>query len=170
MTKAIRHILAVLFLFSSSAIAQNPEGFGKMADQMRGKGDTIGIERLYALLEGTHKIYLLDTREAIEYAVSHMKGALYYGYNKPHQSILDSIPKDAIIVTYCSVGYRSGKVSQDLKQEGYKEVYNLYGGLFNWANNNYPIYRKSVSTKEIHGYNAVWSKWANGERLKIILP
>jgi rhodanese-related sulfurtransferase len=161
-----------IFLFLTfhvvTALAQNPKGFDEMARKMKGKSDTVGIATLKKWIE-SEKIVVLDTREAKEFAVSHILKAKHYGYDKPNKDVLKDIPKDAVIVTYCSVGYRSGKVAEDLKKQGYKNVYNLYGGIFNWANNGELIHRRTIRTNEIHGYSKSWSKWVNTEKQKVVL-
>ncbi|MFN3916354.1 MAG: rhodanese-like domain-containing protein [Flavobacteriales bacterium] len=166
----IKHFYIFLFLTFSAcaALAQNPKNFDEMARKMKGKSDTVGITTLKKWME-TEKIAILDTREEKEYTISHIPKAKYYGYDKPNKDILKDIPKDAVIITYCSVGYRSGKVAEDLKKQGYKYVYNFYGGIFNWANNGELIHRKAIKTNEIHGYNKSWSKWVNTTKLKLVL-
>ena len=53
----------------------------------------------------------------------------------------DGIAKDAPIVTYCSVGYRSGKMAERLQAAGYTNVRNLEGSIFKWANEHRPLVR-----------------------------
>jgi rhodanese-related sulfurtransferase len=38
-------------------------------------------------------------------------------------------------VVYCSLGIRSKTVAHKLIQGGYTNVFNLYGGIFEWKNN-----------------------------------
>jgi 3-mercaptopyruvate sulfurtransferase SseA len=66
----------------------------------------------------------------------------------------------ATIVLYCSVGMRSEKIGKKLLEAGYKNVYNLYGSLFEWVNQGKPVYKKNgVQTSEIHTYSESWSRW-----------
>ncbi len=107
-------------------------------------------------------IHIFDTRELSEYNVSHIKGAQYLGYDHFDPKLLADTPKDAVIVLYCSVGYRSEKIGEKLQKMGYKKVYNLYGSIFEWVNQGYPVVNKEgnvVST--IHTYNKNWSKWVS---------
>ncbi len=50
------------------------------------------------------------------------------------------IGEESKVVVYCSVGYRSEKIAEKLKAAGYKNVFNLYGGIFEWENQNLPVY------------------------------
>ena len=61
---------------------------------------------------------------------------------------------------YCSVGYRSEKISEKLIAAGFTDVSNLYGGIFEWVNIGRPVYKASnQKTNRVHTYNKEWSKW-----------
>ncbi|MFC5284967.1 rhodanese-like domain-containing protein [Pedobacter alpinus] len=111
-------------------------------------------------LKHLKNVYLLDTREKEEFEVSHLKNARNVGYIWFDMRKVYDIPKDATIVVYCSVGYRSEKIGEKLLKNGYQNVYNLYGSIFEWVNEGNPIYKSNgVQTTEIHTYNKNWSKW-----------
>lgn len=100
---------------------------------------------------------ILDARSEEEYAVSHLRKARRIDINSDctmTQALKE--PKDSAIVVYCSVGYRSAKVAQQLKQEGFSQVFNLEGGLFQWANEQRPLVHAGQPTQQVHPYNAVW--------------
>ena len=101
----------------------------------------------------------IDARETNEYKVSHIKNAINVGYDELNLAALDSIDKSTPIVVYCSVGYRSEKVTEKLIQKGFTNVSNMYGGIFEWSNDEYPLYNGDVLTKNIHAYNRVWGQW-----------
>ncbi len=111
----------------------------------------------------TDKYLILDAREREEFDVSHMKGAQFAGFK--HFKIDDwkDVDKDTPIVVYCSVGYRSEKVGKKLKKAGFTQVYNLYGGLFEWVNRNYPL---ASNAKKVHTYNKKWSKWVFNPKIE----
>jgi len=64
--------------------------------------------------------------------------------------------KNDPIVVYCSVGYRSARVAHWLAGQGYTNVRNLEGSLFQWANEDRPIFRDGRSTLEVHPYDRRW--------------
>lgn len=103
----------------------------------------------------------LDARESREYDVSHLKGARCVGYDRFDLSQLDLPDKNARIVVYCSVGYRSEKIAEKLIAAGYKNVANLYGGIFEWVNQDQPVYNDKGKTKEVHAYDKTWGVWLN---------
>ena len=103
---------------------------------------------------------MLEKRK--EFDVSHIKGAILVGYDSLDLSALDKIDKSKEVVVYCSVGYRSEKVSEKLENIGFKNVSNLYGGIFEWKNQEQPIVTpKKEPTEEVHAYSKVWGIWLN---------
>jgi predicted sulfurtransferase len=69
------------------------------------------------------------------------------------------MPKDTPIIVYCSVGYRSEKVAEQIIAAGYTQVSNLYGGIFEWVNEEQPVYDTKGKTQKVHAYNKVWGVW-----------
>lgn len=107
-----------------------------------------------------NEVFVLDIREDKEFKVSHLKNARNVGYIWFDMRKIYDIPRDADIVVYCSVGFRSEKIGKKLINAGYKNVYNLYGGIFEWVNSGQPVYKlNGVQTSEIHTYNKAWAKW-----------
>jgi rhodanese-related sulfurtransferase len=112
---------------------------------------------------------VLDTREEKEYQVSHIKGALYAGYkNFNLQKVSKKIKsKDTQVIVYCSLGVRSEDIAQELEKAGYTNIKNLYGGIFNWKNNNLPLVNANQKpTDSVHVYSKQWGKWlTNGVKV-----
>ncbi len=108
-------------------------------------------------------LVLLDARTEEEYAVSHLDRAQLISPNSDGTlpESLREIAKDAPIVVYCSVGYRSAKVAQQIMQAGFCQVFNLEGGLFEWANEGRSMVRDGQPTSSVHPYNATWGKLVN---------
>ncbi len=128
------------------------------------KYNTESVPYIYVkqLKKQTTPPILLDARELPEYQVSHLKNAIFIGYDKfKIESIQKKIPnKNTKIVVYCSLGIRSETIADSLKKAGYKHVENLYGGIFEWKNNNLPIYNSAEKeTDSIHAFSKEWSKW-----------
>lgn len=111
-----------------------------------------------AAKDASHYLFL-DAREKREYEVSHLAHARWVGYETFDLSRLHDIPKDTPVVVYCSVGYRSEKVAEQLLSAGFKKVWNLYGGIFEWANQGYPVYGPKGPTEAVHAYDATWGIW-----------
>lgn len=105
-------------------------------------------------------LVFLDAREPREYAVSHIAGAVSVGYDHfGLENLPIGLPKDRRIVVYCSVGYRSEKVTEKLQKAGFTNVANLYGGIFEWVNQGFPVVSESGPTQNVHAYNRSWGIW-----------
>ena len=122
---------------------------------------------VYQAAATRENITFLDAREYDEFAVSHLEGAHFVGYNNFTIDSVKSFNRNTQILVYCSVGYRSEKVAYKLKFEGFKNVSNLYGGIFEWVNQGHPIVDSAGKpTKRIHGYTKAWGIWLNnGEKV-----
>lgn len=121
----------------------------------------IDVDSLYRLMHSNvEDIYILDARAKEEYEVSRIPHAQYIGYPRIDEDVLSHIPKDSKIIVYCSIGYRSEKIGEQLCQMGYRRVYNLYGSIFEWVNRGYPVVDSRGDTvRRVHTYNRKWSRW-----------
>lgn len=121
----------------------------------------ISVEELTQLRKSVKNIKLLDTREASEFSISHLQNAIFTGYdNFELEKIEDQINKHDTIVVYCSIGVRSEDIGEQLQKAGYKTIFNLYGGIFDWVNKGYQVYnQKGEPTEKIHAYDRFWGKY-----------
>lgn len=157
----------VLFISSFQSVAQ------KTLDELLQQYNTrsipyISVEEL-KMFQQNKDLVLLDAREPEEFKVSHIKGAVFSGYsNFSAEAISESIKdKSVLIVVYCSLGIRSEKISEKLKAEGYSNIRNLYGGIFEWKNKGFAVFdSEGKETEKVHAYSKNWSKWlTKGEKI-----
>jgi rhodanese-related sulfurtransferase len=155
-----KYYLTFFCLLSSQLIAQikSPE-YKQTIDSLYKKTvPLISIEELIKI--DIYNLYILDTREEDEFNVSHLKNARQVGNFWFDMRKVYDIPANATVVVYCSVGVRSEKIGEKLIAAGYKNVLNLYGGIFEWVNQNHPVYKQNgVQTAEIHTYDNNWERW-----------
>ncbi len=109
---------------------------------------------------------LLDARAEKEFAVSHLPDAKHAADETQALQILAQQPKDAPVVVYCSIGYRSSALAQKLKARGYTNVQNLEGSIFMWANEGRHLQRGAQFVSVVHPFDEKWgrllerSRWA----------
>ena len=115
-------------------------------------------------------VTILDTRQAEEYTVSRIKGSIHVGFDDFDLSNMDQIPKDRPIIVYCSVGYRSEKVGKKLISAGYTNVRNLYGGIFEWVNQQQTVINDDGPVNKIHPYSMFWSTWITADFITVTQP
>lgn len=153
-------LIPFIFFKSQSAYAQRSaeEFYAKLHEMYKYTVPLIKPSELQT--KGAENFVLLDAREKKEYEVSKLPGAVYVGYNKFESEAIADIPKDRPIVVYCSVGYRSERIGEKLKKMGYTQVYNLYGGIFEWKSTDQEVVDKdNKPTEKVHAYNKDWGQW-----------
>ncbi|NNE55032.1 MAG: rhodanese-like domain-containing protein [Flavobacteriales bacterium] len=105
-------------------------------------------------------VVFLDSRSKEEFDVSHIEGALHVGYDNFELTSVEGLDKKREVVVYCSVGYRSEKITEKLHEAGFKNVHNLYGGIFEWKNQgNEVMTPEGKPTEDVHAYNRLWGIW-----------
>ena len=122
--------------------------------------NTVPLIKASELEPKLENVVILDTRAPEEFEVSHIQGARMIDYDKFKMKNVKDIPKDAEVIVYCSVGYRSERVGEKLREAGYRDVKNLYGGIFDWKNQGYKVVdAKNEVTDSVHTYNKSWGQW-----------
>ncbi len=155
----MKYLLVYIFvLTSASGIAQ--KSIKKLLKEYNDNSiPYITTQQLNAL---DKDIILLDSRELREYNTSHLKNAIHVGYDHfKMDSVAQKIPnKNSQIIVYCSVGIRSESIGDSLKKAGYTNIKNLFGGIFEWKNNNLPVYNSVEKvTDSVHTFSLEWSQW-----------
>ena len=105
--------------------------------------------------------FILDTRSEEEYNVSRIPGSFWVGYDSFSIDKVDSLitNKDRRIVVYCSVGIRSEDIGEQLLNNDYTEVKNLYGGIFQWKNQGMTVVDSAGNqTQNVHAYSKFWGR------------
>ena len=119
---------------------------------------------LHLCLQGQIDIPILyDVREAGEFNISHIPGAVHVrpsiSDDELKAKVLEHCEGCKKIVCYCSVGYRSSQLVdriQTLLALTDKEVhaFSLSGSIFKWANEGKPLVDvNGSSTKYVHPYS-----------------
>ena len=88
---------------------------------------------------------LIDVRTQDEFDLGHIDGAINLDfYSETFQNDILSLPKNETIVLYCRTNNRSIKTANILKENGFKEISVLEGGITEWVKNgndiNYTTY------------------------------
>jgi len=154
----MKKLVCLFLLISASGFAQSD------LNELLKKYNTESVPYIYvdSLKQVTSKVILLDAREKKEYKVSHLQNAQYVGYEQfDLQKTVKLIPnKAATVVVYCSLGVRSEDIAEKLKTAGYENVFNLYGGIFEWKNKDNPVVNtKGKETSKVHAFSKEWGVW-----------
>ncbi|HEY5919435.1 MAG TPA: rhodanese-like domain-containing protein [Chryseolinea sp.] len=158
MGKKILSLAAALIVVYSTSFGQSD--FDRKLQSLY--KNTVPLIRSESLVPEISKqnVVIIDTRSAEEFQISHISGALFLDYDSFKAENIKNIDKNSKIIVYCSVGYRSERIGEQLIKLGFKDVYNLYGGIFDWINDgNLVVNRSGIRTDSVHTYNKEWSKW-----------
>lgn len=85
------------------------------------------------------KLYVLDARSAEEFNISHIVGARRIGYADFSCEKVWTYNRKATLVIYSLNGEQGENIGLQMKEMGFKNVYNLYGSLIEWVNQGFPI-------------------------------
>lgn len=100
--------------------------------------NTIDVKSFAEKLKTNENPQLLDVRTPEEYSVEHIGNAKNVNWNgDDFVAKVNSYDKSKPIFVYCKVGGRSAQAANKLAELGFKEIYNLNGGIMKWnAENN----------------------------------
>jgi rhodanese-related sulfurtransferase len=118
------HIIKFLFvwLLVTSCNAQTSEGI-----------QTIPPHHFADKLKSETNPQLLDVRTPAEYSSEHLDGAMNMDWNgADFESKAAALNKSEPVFVYCKVGGRSAQAANKLQQIGFKEIYNMDGGILKW--------------------------------------
>lgn len=84
---------------------------------------------------------LLDVRSVEEYQGGHLKAAknINIANQTFKKEVLDALDKSKPVCVYCQRGARSAKAAQLMSEMGFKEIYNLSGGIEQWQSDKMPV-------------------------------
>ena len=92
----------------------------------------VTVQELKKLMDSNADFQLIDVREPHEYDICNLNGELIPMSDIPNN--VDKIDKDKQVVLHCRSGKRSGDMLLWLeKNHGFKNLYNLKGGILAWA-------------------------------------
>lgn len=139
----------------------------KLRSLYKGTVSTIQPADLAHYLNGPKTPIILDTRSEREYAVSHIPTARFVDYKAFSKDDVKGLDHGRVVVVYCTVGYRSERIGEQLKKLGFKYVFNLYGGIFQWVNEGHEVVDATGKpTTKVHAYSEDWGQWLQkGEKI-----
>lgn len=86
---------------------------------------------------------MLDVRENKEYSEGHIINSVHIPLSSLKTRINDLQKyKTKKVIVACRSGHRSSQACANLKKEGFKQVFNLAGGVMAWESANLPLIKK----------------------------
>jgi rhodanese-related sulfurtransferase len=118
-------LLAIFsFFFAFQGCKEDRSGFVKVISPQ---------EVYYAVYGKNADVHLLDVRTGEEYGASHLKDAQNICVtNNDFEEKVKKLDKNKPVYVYCKKGGRSATAAKILSDMGFKQVYDLQGGITNW--------------------------------------
>ncbi|HEY9177015.1 MAG TPA: rhodanese-like domain-containing protein [Flavipsychrobacter sp.] len=132
------------------------------------KGNELNPNAFKAAMNDKKDEILLDVRTAGEYNDGHIKGAKNIDWYSPSfQDEVAKLDKTKPVFVYCKSGGRSGQATQVLKSMGFKEVYDLEGGITRWKSEGMPLHNEADS--KLQGLNLEgYQKLLDSDKLVLV--
>jgi len=111
----------------------------------------------YQALAASAEVLLVDVRPPAERAVSILPGAIPLGAVEADPASFAG----RILVTYCTIGYRSGQAAQALREAGL-DARNLRGSVLAWTHAGGALVGPDGPTRRVHVYGRRWDLVAEG--------
>jgi sulfur-carrier protein adenylyltransferase/sulfurtransferase len=90
------------------------------------------VKELKRKIDAKEDFFLLDVREPNEYQIGRIPGSTLIPLGEVPRRYQE-IPRDKEIIVHCKMGGRSAKAAAFLRQQGFKNVKNLKGGILDWS-------------------------------------
>ena len=98
-------------------------------------------------MQSSDNLLLIDTRTFEEFAGERMPGAILVESKSKLAEMADSLDFDRPIFLYCENDQRSPVACQVLCDMGFRNVYNLKGGLIEWRLLSYKLDKEKIRKK-----------------------
>ena len=85
-------------------------------------------------------VVILDVRTPGEFAEGFIEGAQMIDFQSGNfETEIGTLDKDVTYAVYCRSGNRSGQAVKVMQDAGFLNLFNLEGGVIDWANQGMPL-------------------------------
>jgi thioredoxin 1 len=120
--------VVVALLFNSCSNGQNKSG-----------KTNLSATEFAAKIKEIPTAPVVDVRSAEEYSSGHLQGSKNINWNGENfESEIVKLDKTKPVFVYCQSGRRSAAAANHMRSLGFKEVYELDGGISSWMQANLP--------------------------------
>lgn len=140
MRKYMRYILITFLFFSTNYFFE----FHLFAQDKSTLSETsFNVVEFNQLLKASKSPQLIDVRTPEEYRQGHLKDALNVDWNSDDfDRMIQALDKDQPVYVYCLSGGRSASAAEKMRNSGFKEVFEMKGGILAWNKSGNPTVSK----------------------------
>jgi len=127
-TFLIINALLITSLFNSCSTAQSQE-----------TKTVLTVTEFNEQIRSNPKAIVIDVRTPIEFSQGHLVNAKNVDWNgTDFENQIATVDKSQPVYVYCKSGTRSAAAAKRMRDLGFKEVYELEGGILKWQASNLP--------------------------------
>ncbi|HPC99618.1 MAG TPA: rhodanese-like domain-containing protein [Bacteroidales bacterium] len=126
-----RFFLLMLLVFTSANIHSQSDTVTKYL--------SVGPEEFLTLMRFRENAVLIDVRLPFEYRKERIENSVNIPLGKKFIKKMSHFPGNSVILLYCTTDVRSRRAAERLYDAGYRNLYNLEGGLEAWKRKNLPV-------------------------------
>lgn len=148
-------LASVLFLFSCS----------------QGQGQALDVTQFADKIKTVDNAQIVDVRTPDEYNKGHLENAVNIDWNNSNfENEISKLDKSKPIFVYCLSGGRSSSATNKMHQLGFKEIYEMNGGIMKWQAKNLPLTQESNSSQSVANTitEAQYNKLINSDKTVIV--
>jgi len=149
MKKNVFKLIAIICLISGIiSCTSNPDAEGKQPKDTKANASAsklLAPQQFKNKMEQLNNELVLDLRSHGElHSVGPIKGAQNLDFNSGRfESAVPQLDKNTPLMLYCAGGSRSSEAAKLLNDAGFKEVYDLQGGITAWKDAGFQVARHS---------------------------
>ncbi len=138
--KKISNLSLALLLVIGIVSCGNSQTQEKGEKATKAIAKNIGTNEFQSIMASKKEVVVLDVRTPEEVAAGAIEGSTHLDIYAPNfKSTLEAMDKTKPVMVYCAVGGRSGQAMKMMEKMGFKEVYNLSGGIRAWQSEGKPV-------------------------------
>lgn len=113
---------------------------------------------------------VIDVRTAGEFSSGHLHNALNYDWNSPQfEQQIQTLDKSKPVFVYCLSGGRSAAAASKMRADGFREVYEMEGGMMKWRNEKLPETKNPGTAPVSSGMNKeAFEKLIDSDKLVLV--
>jgi len=141
--KALNTIFILIICFFTPISQAQLKSVYQILEDVDSQIVQISVDDLAKKMETDSTFYLIDARTEREYLSGHIQNAIWIPRGLLEFRIQKTIAEpETEIIVYCKAGGRSALAVYTLLQMGYKNVFNLEGGIKQWVVKGNNIYNE----------------------------
>ncbi|MCE0723732.1 MULTISPECIES: rhodanese-like domain-containing protein [Legionella] len=121
---------------------QHSQGFLALVTEAKKHIKEIAPKKLKEKIDRHESMQLVDVREMNEWETGYISTAMHLSKGVIERDIEKKIPDlNTQVIVYCSGGFRSALVADNLQKMGYTNVSSLETGLQGWLDEGYSLHK-----------------------------